>query len=137
MIINPKDSEQVKKGLEYYTKLSKGNCYYEIKRIVKKKSVSNNAYLHVCINLFAIEFGYNSDESKTILKRECNFMVYEKNGTKFLKRIRDFNDKECADFITWIRNYSSSNGYYIPTPEEYILHQFEIDKHIKKHQEFL
>ena len=109
----------------------------QITKKQKKKSVSNNAYLHVCISLFAIEFGYTLEEAKTLLKRKCEFMTYDKNGTKFLKLVRKLDDKECADFTTWIRNYSSSNGCYIPTPEEYILNQTNIDKHIYNNKEYL
>lgn len=137
MLIHPTNSQELKEGVEYFEKLCKGNTPFEIIKKRKRKSVSNNAYLHVCIKLFAIEYGYNLDEAKTILKRNCHFMVYEKNGSKFLRRVRDMDNLECADFTTWIRNYSSQQGLYIPTPEEYILHQHEIDKEINKHKEYL
>ena len=128
------EQEKAKIKLE---NLIKEKAIIQITKKQKKKSVSNNAYLHVCISLFAIEFGYTLEEAKTLLKRKCEFMTYDKNGTKFLKLVRKLYDKECADFTTWIRNYSSSNGLYIPTPEEYILNQTNIDKHIYNNKEYL
>ena len=64
-------------------------------------------------------------------------MVYEKNGQKFLRRTRDLDDKECCNFTNFIRNYSSKNGLYIPSPDEYLLKQYEIKKEIDKHKEYL
>ena len=103
----------------------------------KKRTIKLNSYLHICITLFAINFGYTLEEAKTLLKRMCNFMIYEKNGQKFLKRTRDLDNKECSDFVEWIRNYSSQNGYYIPTSEEYKNNSIEIDKEISKHKQYL
>jgi hypothetical protein len=137
MRINPRNEYELKKGIKHFEKLCKGNVPFEVTKKRKRKSVSNNSYLHVCITLFAIEYGYNLEEAKTLLKRNCYFMVYVKNGSSFLKRVRDMDDAECADFTTWIRNYSSKQGLYIPTPEEYVLNQYEIDKQINNHKEYL
>ena len=109
----------------------------EMKGKRAKRSVSQNSYLHVCISIYAIEFGYNLDEAKTSLKRECSFMRYEKKDQTFLKRTRDFDSKELTDFIDWIRTYAGVNGLYIPTSEEYLTNSFEIDKSINKHKEYL
>ena len=137
MRINPNNKYELKKGVEYFGKLCEGNTPFEITLKRKKKSIKNNAYLHVCITLFAIEYGYTIEEAKTLLKRNCEFMVYDKNGSKFLKSIAKIDNTECANFTTWVRNYSSNLGLYIPTPEEYILHQYEIDKQINNHKQYL
>ena len=137
MLINPNNKLSLKKGEEYFNKLCEGKTPFELRKPRKKKSIQNNAYLHVCITLYAIEYGYTLEEAKTLLKRNCSFMVYEKNGDLFLKRVRDLDNKECADFTTWIRNQASKQGLYLPTPEEYILHQFEIDKQISSNKEYL
>lgn len=42
---------------------------------------------------------------------------------------------ELTQFVDWIRNYSSQNGLYIPSSEEYLEAKFSIDKEIEKHQE--
>ena len=63
---NPLDS---KKAETYFKKLLEAKKKIELKEIKAKRSIKHNAYLHVCITLFAIEFGYTIEESKTLLKR--------------------------------------------------------------------
>lgn len=116
--------------------ISKGYTV-ELKRKIKRRSIPLNSFLHVCISIFAIEFGLTLDEAKTLLKRKCSFMVYEKNGMKFLKKTSKLDNLECSKFVEFIRNYASQQGLYIPDSEEYKLKQFEIDKEISKHKEYL
>jgi len=125
------------RGNLYYKKLTDEGCKIEIKKIYESRTVTQNAYLHVCINIFAIEFGSTMNEAKIDLKRVCNFMTYEKNGNKYLKETRGLNTKELAEFIEWIRTYSAQQNCYIPTADEYKQQSFEIDKHIDNHKEYL
>lgn len=128
------DSSEAKINLRKYIEDGKK---IELKVINKRRSITLNAYLHVCITLYAIHFGYSLEEAKTLLKRLCPFMIYEKNGHKFLKKTSKLNNTECSDFVSWIRNHSSHNGCYIPTSEEYKTNKFSIDKEISKHKEYL
>lgn len=109
----------------------------ELTEIRPKRTIRQNSYLHVVISLFAIEIGNNLDEMKTDLKRACEFMRYTKNGNQYLKRTRDMNTQELTEFIEWIRDYAGKQGLYIPTADEYIMHQFEIDKNINNHKQYL
>ena len=109
----------------------------ELKEKRNTRSLSQNAYLHVCISLFAIEYGYNLEEAKTLLKRNCSFMIYEKNGDKFLKKTSSMDSKELTDFIEWLRNFAGQHGLYIPTSQEYIENKFEIDKSINSNEHYL
>jgi hypothetical protein len=60
-----------------------------------------------------------------------------KEDFKVVKQTRQMDTKQLTDFIDWIRTYSSMQGCYIPTSEEYLMNRFEIDKEISKHKEFL
>jgi hypothetical protein len=117
--------------------LVKNKKKVELKEIRQSRSLSQNAYLHVCLSMFGIEFGLSIDEVKQMLKTECQFMSYEKNGTIFLKSTSMLNTKELTAFIEWIRTFASQHGLYIPTSEEYIMNRFEIDKSIDQHSSFL
>ena len=64
-------------------------------------------------------------------------MRYIKDGSIFLKRTRDLNTKELTDFIEFIIEFCGVQGIYIPTPEEYIINQIEIDKTISKQKQYL
>jgi len=126
-----------KKFRDYANLLISKEYKVSLQKIIPKRTIQQNKYLHVCITLFAIEFGYTLEESKTLLKRLCDFMKYEKNGNKFLKKTSLLDSSELTKFIEWIRNYAGVNGLYIPTSEEYISNRFEIDKEIEKSKQYL
>jgi len=109
----------------------------EFKEVRQKRSLTQNAYLHVCITLYAIEFGYTLNEAKTDLKRECSFMRYEKNGKQYLKETSKMDSKELTNFIDWLRTYASQNGCYIPTSEEYLTNRVSIDNQIETNKQYL
>jgi hypothetical protein len=121
----------------YSDKLKLSNSKVELKKLGANRTIPLNSYLHVCISLFAIEYGYTLAEAKTMLKRLCEFMVYEKNGEKFLIETSKQNNDECSRFVEWIRNYSSQQGLYIPDADEYKENKFSIDKEIDKHKTYL
>lgn len=109
----------------------------ELKEIVKARSLSQNAYVHVLFSLFGMEFGYTLEESKIHAKRKCNFMHYEKNGEKFLKKTSKLDKKEMTDFIEWFRNYAGMKGCYLPSSEEYLRERFFFDSEIERYKEFM
>jgi len=124
-------------AFSYITNLMEKNKVFEV-TIKDKRSLTQNRYLHVCISLLAIELGYTVIEMKTHLKRRCPFMVYEKEGEKFLKETRSQTTKEQSDFVDWIRNYASINhNCRIPSPEEYRKDWVVIEKEIQRHKEYL
>ena len=127
----------VNKARTYLDKLiiDKSKCDIIKPRTVR--SLSQNSYVHVVITLFAIEFGYSLNEAKTLLKRECTFMYYEKNNMMFLKSTAQLNSKEMTDFIDFIRNYAGQQGLYIPTSSEYLENKFSIDRDIERNKTFL
>lgn len=125
------------KSVTYLTKLIESEKQIELKEIRKVRTLKQNSYLHVIITLYAIEFGLTLEEAKTDLKRECNFMRYEKNNNIYLKSTAKLNTKELTEFIEWVRNYSSLNGCYLPTSEEYLEQKFNIDKDIDYNKQYL
>lgn len=121
----------------YFAKLIKENALIDLSKAKRKRSVTINRYLHVVISLFAIEFGYTLEEAKTLLKRKCEFMVYEKRGMLFLKKTSNLDNLECSEFIEWIRNYASQNGLYIPDADEYKANSYNIDREISRNKKYL
>ena len=117
--------------------LKKAGSKVDFTKIGENRTVKINKYLHVCINLYAIEFGYTRSEAKTDLKRYCPFMIYEKNGKKYLVETSKQTNEECSKFVEWIRNYASNQGLYIPDADEYKSNRFEIDKEIDKYKTHL
>jgi hypothetical protein len=137
MMLDLSKTFDLNKSDVYYQKLKDKGAKVELKEIGKTRGLKQNSYLHVCITLYAIHFGNTLEESKTDLKRECSFMRYNKNGNVYLKSTAKLTSKELTDFIEWIRNYSSVNGCYIPTSEEYLTNKFEIDRDINQNKQYL
>lgn len=116
----------------YLKKLTEKGAKAEIKEFIQKRNLSQNSYLHVCFASIAKETEYRIDEAKIVLKREYG-LVYEKNGQKFLRSTATLDKLEISDFIDWLREFSLTQlGTYIPTSEEYIQHQFEIEKDLEQ-----
>ena len=137
MLLDLAIQEDLKKAELYFKTMVISKFKIELKRILPNRSISLNSYLHVCISLFSIEFGYTLEESKTLLKRKCSFMIYEKNGLKFLKKTSTLNNKECSEFVEFIRTYAAQQSLYIPDAVEYKTNKFNIDKEINKNKEYL
>ena len=121
------DINRAKEKFNFY--LEKGKKI-ELKIVREKRTIKQNNYCHVVISLFACEFGWTVEEAKTYLKREFG-LVYEKNGSKFLRSTTELNTVEMVEFIEKIRLRASENGCYIPDPESYKQNQFEIDKYLE------
>jgi hypothetical protein len=137
MLLDLNIEQEIKEAELYFKAMLKSRFKIELKRILPKRTISLNSYLHVCINLYAINFGYTLEEAKTFLKRKCHFMIYEKNNIKFLKETKKLDNKECSEFVEWIRNYAAQNELYIPDAEEYRTNKFNIDKQINSNKEYL
>lgn len=115
--------------------LEKGNKV-ELKKINPTRSLQQNAYLHVCLSLAAIHFGYTLSEMKVVYKRKAN-MFYEKFGEEFMMSTAELKTDEMTGFIELIRTHNGKEGNYIPTSEEYLTNRFSIDREIEMHKEFL
>ena len=137
MKLNLSNSHDINKFKTYSQTLLDKGAKVELKEVKSKRTLNQNSYLYALFSLWCIEFGYTLHEGKTLLKRECGFMTYEKNGQKFLRSTADLDTKEMTEFIEWFRNYSSSQGLYLLSSEEYITHRFEIDKEIDRFKPYL
>lgn len=101
------------------------------------RSTRQNRYLHSIIAIYAIETGYTLEEMKKVLKEDCHFMMYEKNGREFPKSSAGLDTKEMTDWISWIRNSAGVNRIYLPTADEFHLNYAEIEKTIERNKTFL
>jgi len=113
---------------------SKSKC--TITKVVEKRSNSQNRYVHLLFSMFGAFFGYTLEESKVVVKTELG-CVYEKNGIKFLKSTGDFNKEEMMEFIEKFRAYSSMNGCYLPSADEYDYNPSQMESYVKENSYFV
>ena len=111
-----KDTDR-KRAEVYFDKLMEQRAKMELKKIPQRRSLSQNAYLHVLFALWGGEYGYSIDEAKIVIKRLLNY-VYEKNGNTFLVHTSEMNSEELTVFIDKFRNLSALEGFYLPSADE-------------------
>ena len=136
MKYNLKEQIELNKAMSRFEYLAEKGAKIELKEIRPTRSLPQNAYLHVCLSLYGIHFGYTLNEAKTDLKRNYG-LVYEKDGKKYLRSTSTMDSKELTDFIEYIRDVSGANGCWIPDAEEYLKNKFSIDKEIENNKIYL
>jgi len=108
----------------------------ELKQVKLRRSITQNSYLHVCITLFSIEYGSSIYEMKQELKNWYGFYT-DKGGVIIYGETSKMNSEELTTFIEWIRNKAVKDlGLYIPTSEEYIENQSEINRIIYNNKKY-
>lgn len=110
-----------------------------------KRSLQQNAYLHLLIGWYAVETG-NSVEyvKREYFKRLCNPDIFRRiKQDKYLGEVEDLRStKECdsgemTTAIERFRNWSSSEcGIYLPSPDEQAFLQ-SIEVEMNRYQRYL
>jgi len=124
------------KAKNRFEQLVEKGAKIELKEIRPTRSLPQNAYLHVCLSLYGIHFGYTLNEAKTDLKRNYG-LVYEKGGKKYLRSTANLDSKELTEFIEYIRDVAGVNGCAIPDAEFYLQHKFAFDREIEQNKNYL
>lgn len=92
----------------------------------RRRTLNQNAYLHIAISAFAIEIGESAEYVKQeVFKRICNpdlFLVTKENpilGTiEVLRSSRDLTTHEMSVAIDRYRKWCAEQGVYIPEANE-------------------
>ena len=125
------------KARAYLDNLSKSGSKVELKKIHPKRSTSQNSYLHVLFTLWGNEYGYSVDETKYNVKYALGYYDQEliKEGLLGVVSYHStskMDSKELTTFIEKFRDWSASTcGLYLPSADEYVLHQFSIDNDLE------
>lgn len=144
MLFNPKNPYDIQKADEYYKKLRNGDVPFEIIRKSKKRTLSQNAYLHLILSFFACEYGCSKEEVKIdFFKRKVNLSIFcptgkkRKDGQPKLRSSADLTTAEMTTAIDRFRNWSVSVAeIYLPAPNEQQF-LFHIEQEIERNKEFI
>jgi hypothetical protein len=91
----------------------------ELKRIVRKRSLSQNSYLHLILSYFGSQFGYTLDEAKILYKQlNPSVYVYRKGRHTFLRSSADLDTAEMTKTIDKFRDQSKEMGFPLPAPTD-------------------
>lgn len=145
MIYDLSKETDKKRAGERYRFLQDKGAKIELTERRKKRTVSQNSYLHALFGHFAIETGNTMEWVKQkYFKLYCNkeLFVREKND-EFLGRVKytrssaDLDTGEMTLAIERFRDWASREaGIYLPEPHETeMLEQIEIE--MKRHERYL
>ncbi len=88
----------------------------EIKRVIKRRTINQNSYLHLLLSAFGLHFGYTTEEAKVLYKRfNKDIYAYEKAGEVFLRSSADLNTQEMMKSIDRFRQFSAEQDYPLPS----------------------
>jgi len=142
-----KHTDQQHKAHQYLLKLIERESKAELKNIPDKRSISQNAYFHVLINLFAIEYGDTANYVKqTLLKEIVCLEIFKTTHTnRKTGEIRgdwrssaDLDSKEMTQVIDKFRTWSSMTaGIYLPSAEEHKTDWITYLQQIENNSEYL
>lgn len=120
MILDLEIEFEADKAINYLRKLMEKRATIVLSEKKVPKTLQQNKYIHVLFGVFGMETGYTIKEAKTIVKRNCDFMIYEVNGEKFLKSTADLDKDEAQVFIDWFKKWAlQEHNCYLPEPDEY------------------
>lgn len=109
------------------------------------RSDNQNRYLHAALGYVALEFGETLDYVKeTYFKKLCNrdLFVVEKDDKRTGRKeieVRSTADLDTGEMTTAIerfRNWTASEGCYIPSPDEHRMVQL-MEIEIERNKQFL
>lgn len=109
---NPNEAEAAR---EYLNQLIEGKKTVEIKRVIKRRTINQNSYLHLLLNAFGLHFGYTTQEAKVLYKRlNKDIYAYEKGTEVFFRSSADLDTQEMTKSIERFRQFSAEQDYPLP-----------------------
>jgi hypothetical protein len=142
MIFDVQSPVMRKKAIDRFKYLLDKKAKIEILEKSKKRTYSQNNYLHLILGLFALEYGETLDFVKqTIFKEWVNKGIFQYEFTNYktgefrtgLKSTTKLTTAELSVAIERFRNYSVENlSLYLPEPKD-ITHLEEIQNELEKH----
>ncbi|MGL5262612.1 MAG: hypothetical protein ACRC9P_09535 [Bacteroides sp.] len=127
MIYDLKNPYDIGKFKDRVVELINQRAVVDLTKKNPNRSLSQNAYLHLILGFFAVEYGCSLDEVKLdFFKRKCNKEIFErrvinKQGKEIttLRSSADLDTMEMTTAIERFRNWSVSvAGIYLPSPDE-------------------
>ncbi|MCP4984908.1 MAG: hypothetical protein GY928_02230 [Colwellia sp.] len=143
MILDLSNETDQQRAKSYLSRLIEKKCKIELKEIRKKRSISQNSYLHLILNAFGLNFGYSMEEVKQYFFKELVNPDIFNNGEKGelitiqdWRSTADLNTKELTTAIDRFLDYSAKNGYLLPDPKNLVFIQ-QLENEINSAKQYL
>lgn len=121
MIYPLSNPEEATKATEYLKQAIRNGWLVEIKRKQKTRSLNQNAFFHLLLGYFGLQYGYTMNESLTIeeakvkIKRQfSDIFVYFKNDEPYIKSSADLTVEEMNIVIDRLYRLATDMGVTLP-----------------------
>ena len=112
------DEKQADAAFTYLSKLSGQEAVVDIKRINPKRTIPQNAYLHLLLTAFGMHFGYTLEEAKQVYKEiNAGTYAYKKKKRTFWRSSADLDKAEMQLTIDKLMRKSADAGCPLPLAE--------------------
>jgi len=121
---NLSNESESKQASIYLAQLIVTDAVVEIKKVSPRRSLNQNAYLHLLLGAFGQHFGYTLEEAKIIYKEVNQYTYkYKKKGREFWKSSADLSKEDMAKTIDLFMKVSAENGCELPlaTDKEWLM----------------
>lgn len=129
------------KAMAYLLDLTRDGKVAEIKKVSPKRSLNQNAYLHLLLGAYALATGNNTENAKALYKWVNQDIYYRKKkvGDDAFVHIRssaDLTKEEMAQSIDTFMSWSKENGYPLPpaTDQEWLR---QVENDMEKQAQYL
>lgn len=121
MRYNLDTTDEAHRAFSYLNKLVCKHARVDIKKVDPKRSLNQNAYLHLTFGIFAVQYG----EPSRIAVKQIHYKKYanpdlyiakSKDGDLFLRSSADLTTTEMTKSIDRWRVYAGECGVHIPLP---------------------
>ena len=143
MIYDLSNPFQLEDYKQYVNKLYEQGAVVEVRKINPKRTLKQNAYLHIILSYFAAEYGCSLQEAKLqYFKREVNPQLFvKKKINKYgieietVRSTSDLDKEEMRVAIERFRNWASPM-MYIPSADEHKVLIYD-QQVVERNKEFL
>lgn len=138
-----KSSHDIAEAQRLLAQLTVDQKIVEIKEVKPRRSLNQNAFLHLLLGAFGANLGYTVEEAKELYKRlpgNKELYAYQKDvGGKpmtFLRSSADLNKEEMTRSIETLREWSAKMGYPLPTADN-VEALRRLENYIETHEKYL
>ena len=126
--------ERAKKRLDYLIEKKKK---IEITQKNHKRTLSQNNYLHLIIDYFAVQIGLTRNEAKQYYKMLSeDYYYYEKDGFTYVRSSKDLDKNKMMITIDRFVNHAAANGIDLPASDD-VQYIDEARNEIERNQNYL
>lgn len=137
------DNREAGEALSYLVELTRQGKRVDIKAVKPRRSLPQNAFLHLLLGYFGANLGYSLEEAKWLYKRlpgNKELYEYEKDvGGKpmtFIRSSADLTKDEMTKSIETLRDWSGRMGYPLPSADDKEALE-RLENYIEQHEHYL